>query len=74
MEGFTTVILFIVVLSLLVAIHEFCHFWVARRCGVKVLRFSIGFGTPIFRYQPEKGGDGVPPICHPSWWLCQDGG
>jgi regulator of sigma E protease len=30
----------------LVAVHEYGHFWVARRCGVKVLRFSIGFGKP----------------------------
>ncbi|HBS16932.1 MAG TPA: hypothetical protein DD835_03640, partial [Halomonas sp.] len=34
----------IVVLGLLVTFHEFGHFWVARRCGVKVLRFSVGFG------------------------------
>ena len=31
-------------LAILVVVHEFGHFWVARRCGVKVLRFSIGFG------------------------------
>ncbi|MDW1957096.1 site-2 protease family protein, partial [Vibrio sp. Vb0562] len=33
---------FIVALGILVAVHEFGHFWVARRCGVKVERFSIG--------------------------------
>lgn len=38
---------FIVALGLLVAVHEFGHFWVARRCGVKVERFSIGFGKAI---------------------------
>jgi regulator of sigma E protease len=38
-------------LIILVAVHEFGHFWVARRCGVKVLRFSIGFGTPLFRWR-----------------------
>ena len=37
---------FIFTIALLVAIHEFGHFWVARKLGVKVLRFSIGFGTP----------------------------
>jgi len=38
----------IVTLGLLIAFHEFGHFWVARRCGVKVLRFSIGFGKPLW--------------------------
>src|SRR6476659_377390 len=46
----------LVTLGILVTFHEFGHFWVARRCGVKVLRFSIGFGKPIWsRY----GRDGV---------------
>lgn len=39
---------FIVALGLLVAVHEFGHFWVAKKLGVKVLRFSIGFGKPIY--------------------------
>lgn len=43
-----TVIAFIVALSLLVVVHEFGHYWVARRCGVKVLRFSVGFGKPLW--------------------------
>jgi len=38
-------------LGVLVAFHEFGHFWVARKCGVKVLRFSIGFGTPLFKWR-----------------------
>ncbi len=40
---------FIVAISVLVAVHEFGHFWVARKLGVKVLRFSIGFGKPLWR-------------------------
>lgn len=40
---------FIIALSILVAIHEFGHFWVARRCGVKIQRFSIGFGKVLFK-------------------------
>lgn len=40
-------------LAILIAIHEFGHFWVARRCGVKVLRFSIGFGTPLLRWRDK---------------------
>ena len=38
----------LVTLGVLIAFHEFGHFWVARRCGVKVLRFSIGFGKPLW--------------------------
>jgi len=40
---------FLVAVSLLVTVHEFGHYWVARRLGFKVLRFSVGFGTPLFR-------------------------
>ena len=39
---------FIVAVSLLVTVHEFGHYWVARRLGFKVLRFSVGFGQPLF--------------------------
>lgn len=46
-----TVIALIVTLGILVTIHEFGHFWVARRCGVKVLRFAWGFGTPLVRWK-----------------------
>jgi regulator of sigma E protease len=45
------IVAFIVAIGLLVAVHEFGHFWVARRLGVKVLRFSIGFGRPLWRRQ-----------------------
>lgn len=41
----------IVTLGILVTFHEFGHFWVARRCGVKVERFSVGFGKPLLRWQ-----------------------
>lgn len=40
---------FLVAVSLLVTVHEFGHFWVARRLGFKVLRFSVGFGTPLLK-------------------------
>ncbi|MFQ6021165.1 MAG: RIP metalloprotease RseP [Acidiferrobacterales bacterium] len=43
-----TVIAFIVALGILIAFHEFGHYWVAKRLGVKVLRFSIGFGKPLW--------------------------
>ena len=45
----------IVSLGLLVTIHEFGHFWVARRCGVKVLRFSVGFGKPLWLRRDRQG-------------------
>ncbi len=38
------VLAFLFAIGVLVAVHEYGHFWVARRCGIKVLRFSIGFG------------------------------
>ena len=47
-EIVTSILAFIVALGLLVAIHEYGHFYVARRLGVKVLRFCIGFGKPIW--------------------------
>jgi regulator of sigma E protease len=39
---------FVVALGILIVVHEFGHFWVARRLGVKVLRFSVGFGKPLW--------------------------
>jgi len=42
------VVAFVVAIGVLVTVHEFGHFWVARRLGIKVLRFSIGFGTPLW--------------------------
>ncbi|MDN5923938.1 MAG: RIP metalloprotease RseP [Xanthomonadales bacterium] len=46
----------IVTLGVLVTFHEFGHFWVARRCGVKVLRFSVGFGQALWK---QVGKDGT---------------
>ena len=46
-----TAVIFIFVLGVLIAFHEFGHFWVAKKLGVKVLRFSVGFGKPLLRYQ-----------------------
>ncbi|MFP6805809.1 MAG: RIP metalloprotease RseP [Pseudomonadales bacterium] len=47
-EVLQSILALIVTLSILVTIHEFGHFWVARLCGVHVLRFSVGFGKPIY--------------------------
>jgi regulator of sigma E protease len=56
----TSALAFIVAIGVLVAVHEFGHFWVARRLGIKVLRFSIGFGRPLWR---RNGADGT------EYWL-----
>lgn len=47
---------FVVALAILIAVHEFGHFWVARKLGVKVLRFSIGFGRPLLRRVSPRDG------------------
>lgn len=49
----------LVALGVLVTFHELGHFWVARRCGVKVLRFSVGFGTPLLRWHDRQGTEFV---------------
>lgn len=50
-----TLLYFIVAICLLVVIHEYGHFWVARRAGVQVLRFSVGFGKPLFSFKDKYG-------------------
>ena len=49
----------IVALGILVTFHEFGHYWVARRCGVKVLRFSVGFGKPLWMRRGKDGTEWV---------------
>jgi regulator of sigma E protease len=55
MELLYTIALTLGTLAVLVAVHEFGHFWVARRCGVQVLRFSIGFGKSLFSWRDRLG-------------------
>lgn len=45
----------LVALGVLVTFHEFGHYWVARRCGVRVLRFSVGFGKPLWSRRDRHG-------------------
>ncbi|MCK9533165.1 MAG: RIP metalloprotease RseP [Pseudomonas sp.] len=59
MSGLYMLLGTLVALGVLVTIHEYGHFWVARRCGVKVLRFSIGFGTPLLRWHDRHGTEFV---------------
>lgn len=49
-----TVVAFIIALGLLIAVHEYGHYRVAVACGVKVLRFSIGFGKTVVAWRPKK--------------------
>ena len=50
----TTLIAFLAALAILIAVHEWGHYRVAVACGVKVLRFSIGFGPTVWRWKPRK--------------------
>jgi len=52
----TTALAFLLALCVLIVFHEFGHYWAARLCGVKVLRFSLGFGKPLFQKQFKPGG------------------
>ena len=51
-----TVVAFVVALGVLIAVHEWGHYRVAVACGVKVLRYSIGFGKPLLRWTSKKSG------------------
>ena len=52
----TYILAFLVAIGILVAVHEYGHFWMARRLGIKVLRFSIGFGRVLWS---RRGADGT---------------
>ncbi|MBF0256312.1 MAG: RIP metalloprotease RseP, partial [Gammaproteobacteria bacterium] len=52
----TSLLAFIIAIGILVTVHEYGHFWAARRMGIRVLRFSVGFGRPLLK---RCGRDGV---------------
>ena len=60
----TTIIAFLIALGVIITFHEYGHYWAARRCGVRVLRFSVGFGKPIWRRVDRRGTEwaiaGIP--------------
>ena len=56
MNFLTEIVAFVVAIGVLVVVHEFGHYSVARMCGVKVLRFSVGFGKPLVRWVSKKTG------------------
>lgn len=55
MSVLTSILALIVTLGILVTVHEYGHYWVARRCGVKVLRFSVGFGKILWSKTDKNG-------------------
>lgn len=59
MQLLQTILITVATLGILVSIHEYGHFWVARRCGIKVLRFSVGFGSALFRWHDKHGTEFV---------------
>lgn len=56
MEILFTLAMFVVAIGVLITVHEYGHFWVARRVGIKVLKFSVGFGPALLSW---RGRDGV---------------
>jgi hypothetical protein len=66
--GFTDLILgFLLLITPVVYFHELGHYWVARKAGVVVEVFSIGFGR-----MDSQNGNPVAPVGNSAWWLCQD--
>ena len=59
MQALITLGAFLVTLGVLVSFHEYGHFLAARLCGVKVLRFALGFGKPLFTYRANNGTEWV---------------
>lgn len=57
LELIRTVLSFLLALGILVTIHEYGHFWMARYFGIRVLRFSIGFGNPLLKWRDRRGTD-----------------
>lgn len=55
MQVLFSIVMALVTLGILVTIHEYGHYWVARRCGVRVLRFAVGFGRPLAMWVDRHG-------------------
>ncbi|MDH5737034.1 MAG: site-2 protease family protein, partial [Gammaproteobacteria bacterium] len=60
MEYIKDILALIVTISILVTVHEWGHYFVARLCGVRVLRFSVGFGTPLLSYRGKPAAHEAP--------------
>ncbi|MFK8019508.1 MAG: RIP metalloprotease RseP [Pseudomonadales bacterium] len=55
----TAIPVFIITFGVLITFHEYGHFWAARRSGIRVIRFSIGFGKPLLRWHDKHGTEFV---------------
>lgn len=62
MSIFTSILVFVITVLALVTVHEYGHFWVARRLGFKIQKFSIGFGKAIIRWHGKDGVEYVVAI------------
>ncbi len=62
---------FIFIISIIVFVHEFGHYYIAKICGVKIEQFSIGFGKEIFGFN-DKHNTRWKFLSNTIWWLCQD--
>lgn len=63
MDLIVTILVFCAALFILVSVHEFGHFYIARRCGVKVLRFCVGMGKPFWSFRDSRGTEfGIAPF------------
>ena len=62
MQALSTLLAFLIALGILVSFHEFGHYFAARCCGVKVLRFAIGFGKPLFTFRDRQQTEWVIAI------------
>ena len=65
----TYIIPFIVLILVVVFIHEYGHYYFARKYGVGVTDFSIGFGQELFGWNDKHGT--LENMLDPTWWLCQ---
>jgi regulator of sigma E protease len=63
MFALSSIFWFVLVAGILVAFHEWGHFWVARRFGVKIIRYSIGMGRVLWRRKGRDGTEFVRRIC-----------
>lgn len=62
MQIISSICFAVVALFILVTVHEFGHYWVARKCGVRVHRFSIGFGKPFLKFNWDNTEFALAPI------------
>jgi len=73
MDTLHTLFYFIVAIAVLVAFHEYGHFWAARKVGIKVIRFSIGFGKPLISWQKKPCRYPICYRCDSVGRLCKNG-